>query len=359
MRYPFRDGKLTGYIDESGRVVVKPKHVAGGTFFNGVAHTSGHNEHVFIDEKGAVLFRVPQMTHFEPFGPDGLAYFSRWDLERGRQRASFRDKTGKETVLDLDDASSPHDGLAAGRRDRGDATSWIGGASYASQFDPSSSPWGYVDPKGRFVIEERFVRACAFSCGRAAVMSKTKKGDRWGFVDAKGNEVVAPKYDGVSNVVDGIASVGVRDDAFTMPKKSGTTWDPRFELAWGLVDADGKKLLPPKWRTPLVFASGIAPACEEPWVFGILDRKGRFVSDARFASLHPFVGGVSTAKDRKTSKWGVVASDGTWLSKPAFESMGPFVGALSHATRKSARALGKTRMAYVDRKGEVVFEYAR
>lgn len=358
MRYPFDAEKATGYIDETGRVVMKPKHVAAGPFVNGVAHAYGHNEHVFFDEKGRVLFRVPQTTHYEAFGPDGLAYFSRWDLERGRQRAAFRDRSGKERALDFDDASSPHEGLAAARRDRGADTTWIGSAAAATPFDASRAPWGYIDVRGKSVIEPRFVHARAFHDGRAAVARATKKGPKWGYIDAAGTAILPMKYDGVTDYADGLASIGDRDRAFVRPGPKGGSWDPRFELAWGLVDAVGKKLLPARWRSPLVFRNGHSPGYEEPFVAGVIDRKGRFVGPARYRALHPFEAGAAGAHDPRTGRWGVVAPDGTWLLAPTLESLRPFVGPLAHFTRRSSRTPGKSRYGYVDTRGEIVFERA-
>lgn len=50
---------------------------------------------------------------------------------------------------------------------------------------------GFIDTKGRFVIEPRFESARAFSEGLAAVRIND---DAWGYIDRAGRVVVEPKY---------------------------------------------------------------------------------------------------------------------------------------------------------------------
>jgi hypothetical protein len=95
----------------------------------------------------------------------------------------------------------------------------------------------------------------------------------------------------------------------------------------------------------------------EPLLFGVIDRKGKFLGNHRFLAIHPFEAGAAGAHDPKTKKWGIVATDGTWLAKPKFESVGPFVGPLAHFTRHYSRTRGKSKYGYINTAGEIVFEY--
>jgi hypothetical protein len=70
----------------------------------------------------------------------------------------------------------------------------------------------------------------AFSEGLAAVAQKNK----WGFIDENGKEVVAPKYDCVSNFLNGVARVG----------NTGTGSDTLS----GLIDKTGKVVMPVKYN---------------------------------------------------------------------------------------------------------------
>lgn len=355
MLYPFTHAGKTGWLDASGRVVLKTKYDAGGSFSGGVAQISVGNERAFIDERGRELFRVPVSTHFEPFGPEGLAYFSRWDVEAGRQRASFRDKRGKERELDLDDASSPHEGLAAARRDRGSETTWIGTSAAPSPYDPSTAPWGYVDHRGGFVIEERYAHARPFQEERAAVAERVRGRLRWSYIDKNGGTLNSKRYDGATDFLDGLASIGENDAAILRPKSG--RWDSRFALAWGLIDSEGRRVLPSKWRAPIVFNDEVAAACERPLEWSIIDRKGRSVSAARFSELHPFRHGVAPARDPRTERWGLVAADASWVLAPRFEGMQAFAGELAHFTLRSSRTRGKSRYGYVDARGNVIIEF--
>jgi hypothetical protein len=354
--FPYDQDRLTGYIDATGKVVLKPKFFAGLVFRDGVAEYSGHNERVFIDERGRELFRVTAFGLHEPFGPDGLAFFSRWD-ESQRQRASFRDLRGKEHVLDLDDAATPREGLAAGRRSRGPGATWNGSASYRSPYDDSTRPWGYVDTAGKLVIRERYFLARPFFEGRAAVAERTGEQVRWSFINARGAAIPGPSYDAVTDFEGGLASVGTKDGKVKRPKK-GTWWD-LYDHSWGTVDAGGHPKLPPSFRWPLRFREGHAATCQKPLAHAFVDAAGRFVGKARFVALHALERGAAPAKDEATQKWGLVDAGGAWLLEPRFELLDPFVDGLARFIHRSSRTMGKTKCGYLDPEGRVVFEYTR
>lgn len=349
--FPFTQDKLTGYIDATGKVVLAPKFFAGLVFRHGVAECSDHNERVFINERGNELFRVSQALHHEPFGPDGLAAFARW--EGSRQRAAFRDRDGKETSLDLDDVSTPRGGLAVARRSRGHDTRWMGSAAYRSPWDTSTGPWGYSDHRGNIVIEERFAFARGFHEHRAAAAEAAK----WGFIDPSGKWILSPQFDEVSDFADGRASVGTRDGAAKRPPKG--KWRAVYELRWGTIDSEGSLAMPQEWRAPLVFTEGHAAACKKPFEHAFVDQTGKFTGKARFPSLHPLFRGVAPAEDKKSAKWGLVDPGGEWALAPKMESIEPFVDGLAHVTLRSSKTLGKTRAGYLNADGDIVFEYQR
>lgn len=330
--FPFEEDGKTGYIDARGKMILKPKWDAGSVFVNGVATASGWNERIYFDERGKELFRVPQMTHSQPFGPDGLAYVSYVD-DYMRQRASFYDKKGKVTLLPVDDAWTPSEGLAAARKDRGKDTTWVGSPEWKDRYDNSKALWGYVDHEGKFVIAEQFSRAKKFFGGLAAV----EKG-KWGYIDKRGKLAIAAKLDAASDFDGDWASVCVK-------KK------------WGAIDRKGKLMIPAKFTSPLSFSEDVAAACDKPSQLGFIDRAGKFLGKARFLELRALHQGAAPARDAKSKKWGLVDRDGQWILKPQLELISEFTDGLARCTIRYSRNVGKSKQGYLNPKGELVFEY--
>ena len=73
-----------------------------------------------------------------------------------------------------------------------------------------------------------------FSCGLGAV----NQGGRWGFINKKGKEVIELKYDAVSRFVDGYATV-----------KMGKTF--------GLIDTDGNLVINTQWFYDIVINNSV------------------------------------------------------------------------------------------------------
>ena len=73
--------------------------------------------------------------------------------------------------------------------------SWQGGAG--------SYRLGFIDVKGRVVVEPKFQNAAAFSEGLASVKTE----DGWGFIDPAGTIVISPQFDRADPFQNGLAFV--------------------------------------------------------------------------------------------------------------------------------------------------------
>lgn len=93
----------------------------------------------------------------------------------------------------------------------------------------------YINKKGNVVGRSYdYIEVLDFSCGLGAV----NKGGRWGFVDKKGKEVIELKYDAVSQFVDGYAMV-----------KMGKTF--------GVINTDGDLIINTQWYYDIVITNEI------------------------------------------------------------------------------------------------------
>jgi len=151
-----QDGKW-GFIDKTGRIVIKPQFDEAVDFSEGLARVKIGDKWGFIDEMGKIVIE-PQ----------------------------FVDKFSEETIF-LDRSFS--EGLAAMNND---------------------SKLGFIDKTGRIVIEPQFVSVWPFSEGLSRV---TMDGSTWGFIDKTGKIVIKPQFNGVGDFHEGLATAdGCHED---------------------------------------------------------------------------------------------------------------------------------------------------
>lgn len=125
---------VTGYIDESGKVIIEPRFKVARDFSEGLAYVEAPDFKGFIDRDGKLVIR-----------------------------------------LDYRFTKDFHEGLAAvgtsGNGDRGN--------------------WGYIDRSGKLVVKPQYVFADDFSEGLAGVEVDRK----YGFINRRGEMVVQPRFD--------------------------------------------------------------------------------------------------------------------------------------------------------------------
>lgn len=146
-----------GYIDKTGKVVIKPQFENTMGFNEGLAATKLGGKYGYIDTKGTWVIK-PQFEFTYMFS-DGLAM-----VKFGKQSA-WIDKTGK-IVIPAQDFEETAIGFKEGR--------------LAVKKD---GKWGYIDKTGKLVIDAKFEEAKEFSGGVAQVATE---GHRHHWIDANG-----------------------------------------------------------------------------------------------------------------------------------------------------------------------------
>lgn len=231
------DGKH-GYIDESGAIVIEPKFDNWTNFSEGLAAVSIDFAYGYIDKTGKWAI-PPQFAEGRPFS-DGLALVGvplngKLSFPPGPVKHVFIDTTGK-VVID------PKDDILNGTFSEG-----VGAVQFITKSDleevlidktgktivtvddiktdrsseglvpaKKNGKWGYLDTKGQFAIEPRFEEAHRFSEGLAAVLI----GKDWGFIDRSGRVVISPKYGAgyESDFSEGLALVYFQDKCVYIDK---------------------------------------------------------------------------------------------------------------------------------------------
>lgn len=167
--------------------------------------------------------------------------------------------------------------------------------------------WGYMDQKGRIVIEPKFVIAHDFSPeGIAAVADK----NGWAYINMAGNVVIRPfVFDNAPDPFnEGLARFSV-DNKFGFFDKTGKVIiQPQFDFAWsfseglaamctgckeekdgeysfmkggkwGYINKKGEIVIPTKFERASYFENGKAPAkLNGEWLH--INKKGEVIKDA-------------------------------------------------------------------------------
>ncbi|MFN8490003.1 MAG: WG repeat-containing protein [Caldilineaceae bacterium] len=170
------DGKLYGYIDQLGKLVIEPKFARAEAFSEGVAPVQSGDQYGYIDRAGAFVIK-PQYTGAEPFH-QGLAQIT---IDK---KVGYINHSGQIVIEPIYD--------------------------YGGDFSTGHAPvkqgdkFFYIDATGNPTIElEKLTQAGAFAEGLAAIAV----GDQYGYIDVQGHFVVPPQFTFASAFKNGLALV--------------------------------------------------------------------------------------------------------------------------------------------------------
>ncbi len=359
--FAFQRHGAVGFIDSSGAVVVPPRIVAQiedvGDFHEGLSVVRSGARPGYIDETGALVISIDRIDAF------GLLPFSEGlGLTVASRQTRYIDRNGSVVFETSGSGREFHEGLAVYRTppkppeyDRDSPT-------------PAPPPpilsvgsVGYLDKQGSLAIEPLFAAAGPFVDGLAQavldgncyVLTSDKRhlgtpttGTNTscgspppgadavcpvGFIDKRGEFVIPPQFDSALDFSEGVAAV------FTGGR-------------WGFVDRSGALVVKPQFSAARSFHEGRA-AVSKAGSWGFVDKSGELVIPAVWDEAGEFSEGLSSvSRDNQylyIDRTGVVAIPGPYLEAT------PFVHGLA------AVRVGEHRIHYINRDGDVVFEYSR
>jgi WG containing repeat len=245
-----------GYIDKSGRLAIDNPAIYGACEFSEGLACVQTNKWGFIDPSGRFVIK-PQFDEVSYFR-EGLATVTFWDQSKAnRHKQGYLDKTGKIVIKpQFDVAQFFSEGLAAvGVRDADGYQFGFIGKTGAMLIRPQfqwtiafheglaavqvSKKWGYIDKNGNMVIKPEYDKAEGFSEGLAAVAVDGK----WGYIDKAGKFVIEPRFNEAEAFTEGLAFVKVGgNDANAIVDAIGS-FDA--EGKWGYIDKGGEYIWQP------------------------------------------------------------------------------------------------------------------
>ena len=227
----------------------------------------------------------------------------------------------------------------------------IGGDS-ASEFNEGlagvlkGDKWGFIDPRGKWVIPPQFDSIRGFSEGMAAVQIR----DKWGYIDLSGNVVIDAKYVGAESFHEGRAFVNMGKPVLI---------DEPPDKLLGIIDREGNWIVQPQFKLADKFSEGFA--CTDN---GLIDRSGKLVLDL---SGYEYRGsrlceGLLIAK--KNGRVGYLARDGKWAIEPQFAWGHDFSEGLAAVTpifgeddpRSRSLRSEDRKYGYIDRAGKMTIQ---
>jgi hypothetical protein len=289
-------GPHAGYIDVSGKVVIEPKYDTAGNFRNARAVVMIGGKYSLIDPSGKLIADIP----YRVLGDfhQGLLRVQANNLtdSNGKKlptKYGFVDHEGKVAIppqfMPVGEFPDDSSNLPAGGLDR---------------------EWVYFDRSGKIEIRipfgEHLENPNPFADGRL----RFKQGFNWGYKDASGGWAIPPKYNDARDFENGTARVQEGDKWITidihgkpvpLDKKALRVIGPYSDglaLAadnglMGWVDQREKLAFPlRKYQKAFAFSDGLA-RFELDDLYGYLDRSGNITIPNKYATADDFDHGLA------------------------------------------------------------------
>ncbi|MBO7055054.1 MAG: WG repeat-containing protein [Bacteroidales bacterium] len=223
----------------------------------------------------------------------------------------------------------------------------------------SGDKWGYINPKGEYVINPQFDDAYPFTDGVALIEMDGKVG----YINEDGSYLLSAQYKNGTPFRDGFAVVVLEGSVPTCIDKKGNvifTLDDAKQLSLfregmaiyynndkkcGYVDNTGKIIVTPQFTWGGIFTEDFALVKNENQQYGFIDKEGKIVINPQFENAFHFREGLAAFYNGK--QWGFIDTKGAYVINPQFDEVGSFVNGLASVK------IGKT-YGYVDKTGKLV-----
>jgi hypothetical protein len=277
-----------GWIDKTGKRVIPSKFTDARDFSEGLA-TVKQQKWGAIDKLGN--FAVP--PQFEDMGLSFKNGMVAAQVKNGKW--GFVDATGKFVVPpQFNEVGEFHEGFAAVK---------------------VADRWGFMNDKGELIFKPQAKDQRFFSEGRAAVENENEK---WGFIDNHGNWVAKPIYTNVGKFGDGLAWVQEGRKSYFIDKDGETVATFPLDVSSvdrmheavagtyiqgsaGYVDRNAHFVIKPQFTLLDRFENGVAVVSkkvDEKYVQGMIDRDGVVLLPIKYEKVHHLVNNLAMVEEQ-------------------------------------------------------------
>lgn len=321
---PFCAEEKCGYINNKGKIVIKPQFDEADKFSEGLARVQIGLKSGYIDSSGK--FVVEPIYTFAFDFSEGLAVVGK-DMN---SQWFYIDHNGK-TVLEPDPKF-----IWLGPFQNGLAQFSLNiGGNTTDTYDARS---GFIDKTGKIVIQPKFTHAEVFSEALAVVSDdKPNKNtqayfNKKAFIDTNGN-IITTFFDSAEDFSEGLAAVEINN-------------------RWGFIDKTGKIVITPQFDFVLrEFSEGIAFVHCDNDKIGTIDKTGKMITDCIFDEAWGFSEGLSAVQFR--GKFGFINKSGKFVIKPHFNIAQSFYNGLAEVGIKKGNF---GWVGFINHSGNVVFK---
>lgn len=338
------DGKF-GYIDRNGKVVIPAIFEEEAEFYNGLALIKEKDFEIkVIDTTGNIIFtfRNPNSNHF--YYPHQCSEGLLAVYDHYSQGYGFIDIKGKiiiepkyYEVLDFSE------GLAGVWEDADIHVDTFSGCGTAV----SHAKWGFINKTGKYKIQPGYYQVSEFINGYAIANDK--------FIDQKGmivnrENILTPellnkmfRYDGsMYNQVNDIAYVPHNienfEDCLIIARNS--------DKKWGLLNYNGEWVVQPQYLQSQFFSEGFVGVKFQNEKYGYIDCDGNIIIEPQYESGTDFNEGLAGVQ--KNGKWGFVDKTGKVVIPIIYDGKRNFKDGLARVKRGD-------KVVYVNRQGNEVW----
>jgi hypothetical protein len=248
----------------------------------------------------------------------------------------------------------------AGRFSEGLAAVLPAGALHPNNLAALPGGYGYLNAKGKWVIQPRFSWALEFSEGLACVNQNTK----YGYINAKGKWVIQPQFLFARSFSDGLAYAELNGKTGYINTKGNWVIQPgggdfseglasaALNGKTGYINTKGKWVIQAHYENAGDFSEGLASA-EQSGKWGYINTSGKWVIQPQFDAASPLSEGLAPAE--QNGKWGYIDTKGSWVIQPQYPQAEEFDGGLALVISPENSRSGSLSTAYIDKTGKVIW----
>lgn len=171
----------------------------------------------------------------------------------------------------------------------------------------SENYMGVIDEKGNIITKKKYNFISDYNDGRAIIGVNSNNGDyKYGYIDLDGNEIISPIYSEATSFNEGRALVKIKDGEYGLIDIYGKVintynhsyvsqygnglmvFGDSFEGPLGYINSDGEVVIKAKYKTAEGFKDGVAIVSEsESFIgpYGLINKEGNYIYQPIFSDI--------------------------------------------------------------------------